>query len=165
MMFGKLKDMFGGDKSGEKVGAPLKGRVVPVAEVNDPTFSEELLGKGVAIRPEGDRVLAPVDGSVALMFETGHAISLLSDGGAEILIHVGLDTVKLKGKHFTVKAKTGDKVKKGDLLIEFDRAAIAAEGYDTITPIVVTNSDDFKSIEPRTGIEAGELDEILALHK
>ena len=163
-MFGKLKEMLEGDK-GEKIYAPLKGRVIPVTEVNDPTFAEEMLGKGVAIKPEGNRIVSPVDGSVAMMFETGHAVSLLSGGGAEVLIHVGLDTVKLKGQHFTVKAKTGDKVKKGDVLIEFDSAAIAAAGYDTVTPIVITNTEDFKSVEPRTGFEANELDEILTLHK
>ena len=163
-MFGKLKEMLEGDK-GEKIYAPLKGRVIPVTEVNDPTFAEEMLGKGVAIEPEGNRIVSPVDGSVAMMFETGHAVSLLSGGGAEVLIHVGLDTVKLKGQHFTVKVKTGDTVKKGDVLIEFDLAAIAAAGYDTVTPIVVTNTDDFKSVEPRTGFEANEQDEILTLHK
>ena len=163
-MFGKLKEMLEGDK-GEKIHAPLKGRVIPVAEVNDPTFSGEMLGKGVAIKPEGNRIVSPVDGSVAMMFDTGHAVSLLSGGGAEVLIHVGLDTVKLRGQHFTVKARTGDAVKKGDVLIEFDLAAIAAAGYDTVTPIVITNTDDFKSVELRTGFEANELDEILTLHK
>lgn len=98
------------------------------------------------------------------IFETGHAVTLTSLGGAEILIHVGLDTVELKGKHYTIHAHDGDKVKKGDLLIEFDAAAIAADGYDTITPVVICNTDDYSAVKPHTGtVAAGDL--ILELEK
>ena len=145
--------------------APVAGEAVPINEVSDPTFGEKILGDGCAIKPSEGKVVAPCDGTVEQIFETGHAVTLTSLGGAEILIHIGLDTVELKGKHYTIHAHDGDKVKKGDLLIEFDAAAIAAEGYDTITPIVICNSDDFSAIKPHTGktVAAGDL--ILELEK
>ena len=149
----------------DEISAPVAGEVVPVADVNDPTFSEEMLGKGIAIRPSEGKVVAPCDASVDMMFDTGHAVSLVADNGAEILIHIGLDTVNLKGKHYTVHAKTGDKVKKGDLLIEFDAAAIAAEGYDTITPVVICNSADYKTVETLTGKTVAAGDPVIRLSK
>lgn len=130
-----------------KLFAPLEGQVVSVKEVSDPTFSEEILGKGVAIRPTGNTVVAPCDGTVSMMFDTGHAVTLVGPLGAEILIHVGLETVQLKGQHFTVHASNGDTVKAGQPLITFDREAIAAAGYDTITPMVICNSGDYSSVE------------------
>ena len=147
-----------------ELAAPVAGEAVPIAQVNDPTFSEEILGKGIAIRPAGCEIVAPCDGTVEMMFDTGHAVSLTSAQGAEVLIHVGLETVKLKGAHYTTHAANGDQVKKGQLLISFDREAIAADGYDTITPIVICNSDQFSQVECRTGgVQAG--DTILTLSK
>lgn len=145
--------------------APVVGQAVPISEVSDPTFGEKILGDGCAIKPTEGKVLAPCDGTVEQIFETGHAVTLTSLGGAEILIHVGLDTVELKGKHYTIHAHDGDKVKKGDLLIEFDAAAIAAEGYDTITPVVICNSDDFTTITPHTGKAVTPGDLVLELEK
>lgn len=144
--------------------APVVGECVPVTEVSDPTFGQEILGKGIAIKPTEGKVLAPCDGTVEQMFETGHAVSLTSDFGAEILIHVGLDTVELKGKHYKTHAKAGDKVKKGQLLIEFDVEAIKAAGYDVITPVVICNSDDYATITPRTGTVTND-DPVLELEK
>lgn len=164
-MFGKLKEMFGGQKAGINVFSPLDGELVPLAEVNDPTFSEAMLGDGVAIKPTGNKVLAPADGELAVMFPTGHAASVVSNDGVEILIHVGLDTVKLKGEHFIVHAKQGDKVKKGDLLLEFDAAAIAAAGYDIVTPIIITNGSDFSRLEKHSPGPVKALDEIISLQK
>lgn len=140
------------------VGAPLKGEAVPSTEVNDPTFAEEMLGKGMAIKPAEGKVYAPFDGEVALVFDTKHAVSLVSEKGTEILIHVGLDTVMLKGEHYTTHVETGATVKKGDLLIEFDMEAIKAAGYDTITPVVICNADDYKDVIRTTGkqVEPGE---------
>lgn len=147
-----------------QVFAPVAGEAVPISQVSDPTFGEEILGKGVAIKPSEGKIFAPCDGKVDMMFETGHAVSLVSDGGAEILIHVGLDTVELKGKHYTIHAHNGDEVKKGDLLIEFDPEAITAEGYDVITPVVICNSDAYKDIRPHSGTVApGDL--LLELEK
>lgn len=144
--------------------APMDGEAVAVSQVNDPTFSEEILGKGVAVRPTGTQVFAPCDATVEMMFDTGHAVSLQCDNGAEVLIHVGLETVNLKGTHYTVHAANGDKVKKGQLLITFDREAIKAAGYDTITPMVVCNSDSFSQVEAHTGpVKAGDV--LLTLKK
>ena len=152
-------------KSGDVLCAPVAGTAVAIGEVNDPTFSQEILGKGMAIRPKEGKVVAPCDAKVDIMFETGHAVSLVADCGAEILIHVGLDTVNLKGKHYTVHAENGQKVKKGDLLMEFDLDAVAAEGYDTITPVVICNSGDYASVEAVTGKEVALGDPILTLKK
>lgn len=141
---GFFKKLFGGSEL--ELGAPVDGHAVSVKEVSDPTFGEEILGKGIAVRPTGNKIVAPCDATVDLMFDTGHAVSLNADNGAEILIHVGLDTVKLEGKHFTVHAKSGEHVTAGQLLIEFDREAIAAEGYDVITPMVICNTDKYGEI-------------------
>ena len=131
--------------------APVSGEVIPLSQVSDPTFAMEMVGKGVAIRPSAGAIVAPCAGKVDMVFETGHAITLIADCGAEILIHVGLDTVGLKGAHFSVKAKPGQKVAVGDLLLEFDREAIAAAGYDTVTPMVVCNPNHFGLWETYTG--------------
>ena len=128
------------------VGAPLKGQAVASAEVSDPTFAKEMLGKGMAIKPSEGKVYAPYDGKVALVFDTKHAVSIVSEKGTEVLIHVGIDTVMLKGENFTMHVKTGSAVKKGDLLLEFDIGAINAAGYDTITPVVICNVSDYKDV-------------------
>lgn len=145
--------------------APLAGHAVAISEVSDPTFGEEILGKGIAIRPSVGKVVAPCDATVDTMFETGHAVSLVADFGAEILIHVGLDTVNLQGKHYTVHCKAGDKVKKGDLLIEFDVDAIAAAGYDTITPVVICNSDEYSVFDAHVGQDVVPGDLVIELAK
>lgn len=145
--------------------SPAEGEVVPVSMVSDPTFGEEILGKGVAIKPSRGRVVAPVNGTVEMMFDTGHAVSILSDEGTEILVHIGLDTVKLAGRHYTLHAKNGDKIKAGDLLMEFDMEAIQAEGYDIITPVVICNTAEYTKVETFTGKIVKELDEIISLEK
>lgn len=156
-MFGFLKK----DKKAENkdiLGAPLKGTAIPSSEVNDPTFGQEMLGKGMAIKPVEGKVYSPVDGSIAVVIDTKHAVSVLSDKGAEILIHVGLDTVTLKGKHFTTHVNTGDKVSKGDLLIEFDIDALKAEGFDVVTPVIVCNADGYAGMNRVTSgqVEVGD---------
>ncbi|MBR5301751.1 MAG: PTS glucose transporter subunit IIA [Clostridia bacterium] len=160
---GLFDKIFG--KKLEELGAPVAGEAVASGEVNDPTFGEEMLGKGMAIKPACGRVVAPCDATVDMMFETGHAVSLTTESGVEMLIHVGLDTVNLQGKHYTVHCQAGDKVKKGQLLIEFDKDAIAAEGYDTITPVVVCNSDDFGTFETVVGKVVAEGDAVIKLAK
>ena len=138
---GFFKKLFG--KPVDSLYAPVPGKAVAISEVPDPTFAEGMLGNGIAIEPAEGKVYAPCDATVDMMFDTGHAVSLIADFGAEVLIHVGLETVSLGGKHFTIHAKNGDKVKKGDLLMEFDLEAIKAEGFNTITPMLVCNSGDY----------------------
>lgn len=138
---------MGGGSAAIEISAPLAGTVVPLDEVADPTFAQGILGKGAAIVPEEGRVTAPADGVIDVMFDTGHAVSMTTADGTEVLIHVGLDTVQLKGAHYTARCKAGDKVKKGDLLIEFDPAAIKAAGYDIVTPVIICNSDAYSAVE------------------
>ncbi len=121
--------------------APIEGKVIPLEQVKDATFADKLLGDGIAIEPSEGKVYSPVDGTVQVMYKTGHAIGLLSDSGDEILIHIGLDTVKLEGKGFEKIAKQGEHVKAGQLLLKFDMPFIQKQGYDLTTPIVVTNLD------------------------
>lgn len=130
----------------EKLVSPLKGEIKSLSEVKDEAFSSGALGKGIAIEPTEGKVIAPVDGVLTTFFPTAHALGITSDNGAEILIHVGMDTVQLEGKHFTPKAKQGDTVKAGDVLLEFDIKAIKAEGYSLVTPVIITNSDNYLDI-------------------
>lgn len=150
---------------GEMIGAPIEGEAVVSAEISDPTFGEEMLGKGLAIKPAVGKVYAPVDATVAMVFDTKHAISLISEGGAELLIHVGLDTVSLNGAPFTIHVNADDKVKKGDLIAEFDMDAIKAAGLETITPVIVCNSDDYKEVKRFTGKQVKPGDDIMELIK
>ena len=132
--------------TGIKIPSPIEGVVVELSEVNDATFSTGVLGKGVAIIPTKGEVVSPFDGTVDAFFETHHALGLKSNNGVEMLIHVGLETVNLKGKHFIPKVKTGDKIKKGDSLLTFDINAIKDEGYDIVTPIIITNSEKYMEV-------------------
>lgn len=126
--------------------SPLKGDVVALSEVKDAAFSSGALGKGVAITPVEGKVFAPADGTLTTLFPTSHALGITTDKGAEILIHVGMDTVQLEGKYFTPKVKQGEKIKKGQLLLEFDINAISKAGFSTVTPVIVTNSDNYLDV-------------------
>jgi beta-glucoside PTS system EIICBA component len=128
--------------------SPLKGKVIPLAEVEDAAFSSEVMGKGVAIEPSEGKVVSPVNGIVTMLFKTNHAIGITSDNGVEILIHVGMDTVKLDGEHFTAHINQGDTVKEGDLLVEFDIAKIKEAGCEVTTPVIITNSADYADVTP-----------------
>lgn len=140
------------------VNAPLDGEVVPLSEVNDDVFSNEIIGPGAAIIPEDGKIYAPFDGTVNTVFPTKHAYGLTSDQGLELMIHVGLDTVQLEGKHFECYVENGQSMKKGDLLGSFDINAIKEEGYDVITPVVVANSDQYIDVITTKyhNIDAGE---------
>ncbi|WP_391558625.1 beta-glucoside-specific PTS transporter subunit IIABC [Robertmurraya sp.] len=126
--------------------SPLKGDVVELNNVKDETFSSGVLGKGIAILPKEGRLFSPVKGKITTIFPTLHAIGITSEDGIEMLIHIGLDTVKLEGKYFKAKAKSGDQVNVGDLLIEFDIDGIKNEGYDLITPIIITNTNKYLDV-------------------
>lgn len=140
------------------IASPLKGEVVPLTEVKDETFASEMMGKGIAINPTEGKVVSPINGTVQMIFKTKHAIGLKSEDGAEILIHIGMDTVQLDGKHFTAHVKDGDKVKVGDTLVEFDMDAIKKEGYELVTPVIITNTMDYLEIVPKEikSVNAGE---------
>lgn len=146
------------DADGMTLLAPMSGSVLALDQVTDATFASGVLGDGVAIIPVDCRVVAPFAGEVASLFETKHAIGLLSDSGVEMLIHVGIDTVKLEGKPFTAHVSVGDKVQPGDLLLEFDRAAILEAGFDLATPIIISNSDNFAGVNnvASTSVQAGK---------
>ena len=147
------------------IAAPVAGKLVSIREVNDPTFGEEILGKGVAIIPQDNKICAPADGVISTVFPPGHAAAMKSSDGVEILIHVGLDTVKLDGKYFTIHASEGQEVKKGDLLLEADMEQIKAEGYDIITPIVICNTDEFSDFQMAESADVSQGDEILTIQK
>ena len=137
-MFGSLKKLFGGEEKDEKViAAPVSGKAVPMSQVNDPTFSQEILGKGTAVIPSEGKIVAPADGQVTMVFDTKHALSIQTDNGAELIIHVGLDTVQLKGQYFEAHVQAG---------------------YDVITPVIVCNTPQFPKMECISGMEvkAGE---------
>lgn len=143
----------------------MKGTCVGINEVSDPTFGEEILGKGIAIRPESGEVYAPADGVISMTFPTGHAVSMTMAEGPEILIHVGLDTVALNGEPFEVVVKADQEVKKGDLLIKADLNKIKEAGYDVITPMVICNTMDFASVEGFINKEVNPGDEVIKIKK
>lgn len=126
--------------------APVAGVAVSLKEVNDPTFSEEIIGKGAAVIPTEGRVVSPVRGTVTALFHTLHAIGITTPEGAEVLIHIGINTVKLEGKYFTAHIKQGDKVEVGTVLVDFELDKIKQEGYDMITPVVITNSTEYADV-------------------
>jgi PTS system beta-glucosides-specific IIC component len=139
-----------GTKDGSHSGSlasPLSGVLVPLEKVKDEAFSSGALGKGIAILPDKGILTSPVDGIVDSVTDAKHAITLVADNGAEILIHIGMDTVGLNGKPFVPKVKEGQRVKTGEVLIEFDIQAIKDAGLDTVTPVVIVNSDAFKTIQ------------------
>ena len=160
-LFGKADEK----KNDNGIYAPIAGQAVPVSEVPDPTFSSGMLGNGIAIIPADGKVYAPCNATVDMMFTTGHAVSLVADSGAEILIHVGLETVGLEGKCFTVHVQNGQKVKKGDLMIEVDLEGVKAAGLNTITPVLVCNSDDYGTFNTTVGKAVTNADVVIDLAK
>lgn len=165
-MFKSLKEKLSKkDNGGIFVLSPLEGEAVPMNIVNDPTFSGEMLGKGIAVKPSVGRVVAPIDGEVTVFFDSKHAVSIAGENGVELLIHVGLDTVNLKGKYFREHIKVGDKVKAGDLLLEFDIEKIKEAGYDTITPVIVCNTFEFADVKENMLGSVKELDKVIEVVK
>lgn len=126
--------------------SPIAGEVIELEKVNDPTFAAGVLGKGFAVVPKDGKVYAPFDGTLDLLYDTRHALGLTSQDGVEVLIHVGINTVELNGAHYTAHVASGEPVKKGQLLLEFDIPAIDKAGYDITTPVIVTNTDDYKAL-------------------
>ena len=145
--------------------ACLNGTVVPLADVKDEAFASGVLGDGIAIEPSDGELVAPADGEISSTFETHHAVGMTTADGAELLMHIGIDTVKLGGKHFTYLVNEGDKVKKGQPLIRFELEAIKAEGYPVTTPVIVCNTDDYAAVEAKAGGTVKQGDALLELKR
>ncbi|MDR3128381.1 MAG: PTS glucose transporter subunit IIA [Bifidobacteriaceae bacterium] len=151
-----------GKQNNSGIFAITNGQSIPLEQVPDKAFSQGILGKGVGIIPKSHKILAPADGEISTIFDTLHAFSMTTNKGVEVLVHIGLDTVKLNGQGFKSSIKAGDKVKKGDLIIEADFALIQQKGYKIVTPVVILNSDNY----PNMSFKYGEViigDEIIAL--
>ena len=137
--------------------APLSGEIVNIEDVPDVVFSEKIVGDGIAIRPTGNKIVAPDDGVIGKIFETNHAFSMESKEGVELFVHFGIDTVELKGEGFTRIAQEGQSVKRGDTVIEFDLATLESKAKSVLTPVVISNMDEISSIEKKSGeVIAGE---------
>ena len=143
--------------------ACLNGTVVPLADVKDEAFASGVLGDGIAIEPSDGELVAPADGEISSTFETHHAVGMTTADGAELLMHIGIDTVKLGGKHFTYLVNEGDKVKKGQPLIRFELEAIKAEGYPVTTPVIVCNTDDYAAVAAKASGTVKQGDALLEL--
>lgn len=157
-MFKKVFGKLSRSRKSFMLYSPITGKIVPLREVSDEVFSSGMLGDGIAFEPKDNKLVAPCAGVVEHIFDTHHAMNIVSDFGCDILLHIGLDTVKLKGKGFDVKVSEGQRVNKGDLLCEFDMEIIKGAGLKTTTPMVITNSNDYTRIEarPKCSINAGD---------
>ena len=149
----------------KKILAVADGNAIPRTAIPDEAFASGMLGDGYAVDPLSGVIYSPASGRIDSVTATRHAYTIHSDDGLDILVHVGIDTVNLQGKHYTVHAAAGDKVKKGQLLIEFDKDAIAEAGYDTITPVVVCNSDDYNTFRTNIGKAVTNADAVIELAK
>lgn len=154
--------MFGFFKKSFKLIAPIDGKILDISEVPDQVFAQKMAGDGVAIDTTGDTVVAPADGNLSMIFKTNHAFGITLSNGAEILVHIGLDTVALEGAGFERIAQEGQDVKAGDVIIKLNRDEIISKGYSLLTPVLITNPDNFKELEMNIGaqVKAGQ-DEIL----
>ena len=164
-MFDSLKKMFEKNAKTISLKAVEDGRTIPMDEVNDQTFAQELLGPGIAIVPSNGTVVSPINGTIATVMDTKHAVCIQGEDGLELIVHAGLDTVELNGKYYQTYKEIGDQVKAGDVLLEFDLEEISKAGYDVTTPIVITNLGDYKITKCLTGqqVKAGE--EVIQLTK
>ena len=152
------------ERTDEKLHSPIVGEVVALSEVNDPVFSSGVMGQGIALKPSKGVVYAPADAEIAIAFPTGHAYGLKTDNGAEILIHVGIDTVSLNGKGFEAKVSQGDRVRAGDIIGTFDSEVIAANGLDDTTMVIITNTMDYAEVTPIATGSVTNKTRVLELH-
>jgi PTS system glucose-specific IIA component len=153
-LFDKLKQLVSDDKKDAgsiEIIAPLSGEIVNIEDVPDVVFAEKIVGDGIAIKPTGNTIVAPVDGTIGKIFETNHAFSIESDDGIELFVHFGIDTVELKGEGFKRIAEEGQHVKKGDLIIEFDLPLLEEKAKSTLTPVVISNMDEIKELTKLSG--------------
>lgn len=165
---GLFDKLFGSkeNKSVEvEIYAPISGEIVNIEDVPDEVFSEKIVGDGIAVRPIGNKIVAPVDGVIGKIFETNHAFSMESKEGVELFVHFGIDTVELKGEGFTRIAQEGQSIKRGDTVIEFDLPLLESKAKSVLTPIVISNMDEISCIVKKSGeVVAGE-SVVLALKK
>lgn len=164
-MFDSLKKMFEKNAKTISLKAVEDGRTIPMDEVNDQTFAQELLGPGIAIVPSNGTVVSPINGTIATVMDTKHAVCIQGEDGLELIVHAGLDTVELNGKYYQTYKEIGDQVKAGDVLLEFDLEAITKAGYDVTTPIVITNLGDYKITKCLTGQQVKAGKEVIQLTK
>ncbi len=148
-----------------QVFAPIKGKVVKLEDLPDPVFSGGLMGDGLGIEASENIVKAPFDGEVLTLFPTNHAIGVVNPDGVEVLVHIGINTVEMNGEGFKAHVSQGDKVKQGDILIEFDADLIRTKGYASVTPIIITNSADLKSVKKTNQAEIDFSDELFVIEK
>lgn len=164
-MFDSLKKMFEKNAKTISLKAVEDGRTIPMDEVNDQTFAQELLGPGIAIVPSNGTVVSPINGTIATVMDTKHAVCIQGEDGLELIVHAGLDTVELNGKYYQTYKEIGDQVKAGDVLLEFDLEEITKAGYDVTTPIVITNLGDYKITKCLTGQQVNAGEEVIQLTK
>ena len=149
----------------ETLTSPVNGTQIPLSEVTDETFASEMLGTTVAVEPADGKIVAPCDGEVSNIFETGHAVCITTESGGELLIHIGIDTVKMDGKGFTKKVSDGDKVHAGDILVEADLEEIKNAGYQTTTMMILTNTDEFGNVTKAEPAEVKTTSKVMTLTK
>ncbi|MCM2679562.1 PTS glucose transporter subunit IIA [Echinimonas agarilytica] len=152
--FNKLKKLVsddGEDNNGIEIFAPVSGEIVNIEDVPDVVFAEKIVGDGIAIHPTGNRMVAPCDGTIRKIFETNHAFSIESDSGIELFVHFGVDTVELKGEGFKRIAQEGQRVKVGDVVVEFDLALLESKAKSILTPVVISNMDEIKQLNKHNG--------------
>ena len=159
-LFDKLKSLVSDDKKDTgtiEIIAPLSGEIVNIEDVPDVVFAEKIVGDGIAIKPTGNKMVAPVDGTIGKIFETNHALYIESDSGVELFVHFGIDTVELKGEGFKRIAEEGQRVKVGDTVIEFDLPLLEEKAKSTLTPVVISNMDEIKELIKLSGsVTVGE---------
>ncbi len=148
-----------------KVCAPVSGDAIQLSETDEPVFSAEVMGKGIAIKPSGETAYAPVSGTVTTLFQTLHAVGLTAEGGAEVLIHIGIDTVEMNGKGFSAHCKQGDTVKAGAPLVSFSKKEIAAAGKDATVFVIITNTDDYAAVKPIADATVSAGDVVIEVEK
>nr|WP_197365051.1 PTS glucose transporter subunit IIA [Escherichia coli] len=159
-LFDKLKSLVSDDKKDTgtiEIIAPLSGEIVNIEDVPDVVFAEKIVGDGIAIKPTGNKMVAPVDGTIGKIFETKQAFAIESDSGVELFVHFGIDTVELKGEGFKRIAEEGQRVKVGDTVIEFDLPLLEEKAKSTLTPVVISNMDEIKELIKLSGsVTVGE---------
>ncbi|WMY95377.1 MAG: PTS glucose transporter subunit IIA [Arsenophonus sp.] len=151
-IFNKVKSLVSENKNNViNIIAPISGQIIKIEDVPDVVFSEKIVGDGIAINPSGNKIVAPINGTISKIFETNHAFSMKSDSGIELFVHFGIDTIELKSEGFFRIAKEGQKVKIGDLILKFDLFLLKKKAKSTLTPVIISNMDEIKELKKSSG--------------